>query len=595
MIINDINYQQQTDQKQLKDLKHRQYHVIHQWYIYLLTVNACLGTWFYGFNLGAFNAVQKIMQKTNSWSTNEFTLYTALITAAMPFGALVGAFCVKYTIPLLKGVRRSLVFFDYVAIIGTIILILQSQVANLIIGRFISGFCVGQNTALVPMYIIDFAPKEVSGRVGSINQFFQAFGVFSSYLFSLFLPLPSNLSDGYSDQIPWRIAMGAPIIAPIIRLILFTFLFKIETPTILMKQHKYTELKQYIHNIYKEQDCDDVFHDIEDKVISEQEQAIRKKQALSQKGHGQKEVETMKIQHVQSDDKKDEIILTPESHNVNEIKQKSLDDYFKEKIYDLCSNSSYKSRLLLGCIISFTTQFCGVNGINFYSNSIFLETSGKAGAVGEEYARYSTIGMGASMVSYNFISFYLQGRFGRKFLMQLGTIIIIITQLLIGILNTLPQNDALGKVNVFLIYLFQFGWQIGLGAVTWIISPEILDPAQVSISTAIRWTSAMTIGLVFPYLIIYCNLYGTFFIFTVFTISACIYFQIYIKETKGKDCYEIMKSYCDPKKYVLFQKEATEYSQKRFEEQEKFKKQICNQNMELISEKSKDMLKNKQS
>lgn len=87
----------------------------------------------------------------------------------MPCGAFIGAYCSKYTINMIKGIRRSMIFFDFIAILGTIILILDTTLPNLIIGRLICGFCVGQNTALIPMYVRDFTPKEIGGRVGSIN------------------------------------------------------------------------------------------------------------------------------------------------------------------------------------------------------------------------------------------------------------------------------------------------------------------------------------------------------------------------------------------------------------------------------------------
>jgi hypothetical protein len=56
-----------------------------------MAVNACLGSWFFGYNLGVYNSAQKIIQKLNSWDDDVYADNTALITAFMPLGALIGA------------------------------------------------------------------------------------------------------------------------------------------------------------------------------------------------------------------------------------------------------------------------------------------------------------------------------------------------------------------------------------------------------------------------------------------------------------------------------------------------------------------------
>lgn len=56
----------------------------------------------------------------------------------------------------------------------------------------------------------------------------------------------------------------------------------------------------------------------------------------------------------------------------------------------------------------------------------------------------------------------------------------------------------------------------------------------------------MVVGLVFPYMKEDINLFGSFLVFGGFTLVMYIYFIFAIKETKGKDRYEILKNYCNP-------------------------------------------------
>ena len=108
-----------------------------------MAVNACLGSWFFGYNLGVYNSAQKIIQKLNDWDSDVYTDNTALITAFMPLGALLGALFSRQIIDIIKGIRKAMIVFDVIAIIGTIIILLDTTLPNLMIGRLICGFAIG--------------------------------------------------------------------------------------------------------------------------------------------------------------------------------------------------------------------------------------------------------------------------------------------------------------------------------------------------------------------------------------------------------------------------------------------------------------------
>ncbi|KAL4472326.1 hypothetical protein ABPG72_002809 [Tetrahymena utriculariae] len=562
-----------------------------------MAVNACLGSWFFGYNLGVYNSAQKIMEKLNGWDNDEFELYTALITAFMPLGALLGALFSRQILEAIKGIRKSMLIFDIIGIIGTIIIIIDHTVPNLLIGRFICGFCIGTNTAIIPIYIKDFSPIEISGRAGAVNQIILTFGVFCSYLIALVLPLPANTKDGYSDGGPWRIVLGLPMIAPVIRLIILLFIFRLETPTIMIKEHRYQEVKEFFKQIYSsEKDAEEVLHGYEEKVNEEQAEKEKLKHNmhsddLSSNG-GNKGIHINEIvnnHHEETNiriEDQPKVASTAQNNefniqlatnlaetqaNVVTIQKthiKTYEDFYHEKIFQLSNKATYIKRFILGCAIQFCTQCSGVNAILFYSNSIFKDTSGKKGADAELVARQATIGLGASMVVFNMLSFYLLGKLGRRTLMITGVSIVNIALFVFaGIQKVDKSNTSVNNFGIFLIFLFQLGWQISLGAVTWILNSEILDRLGISVSSFIRWTFAMIVGLVFPYMKEDIGLFGSFLVFGGFTFVIYIYFIFTIKETKEKDRYEILKNYCNPIQYKEFEKISTEFAKQAFEDQ----------------------------
>lgn len=134
-----------------------------------MAVNACLGSWFFGYNLGVYSSAQTVISKINSWDSDTSDDNAALVTAFMPLGALIGALISRQVIDYINGIRKSMMIFDIIGIIGTVILIVDSTLENLLIGRLICGLCIGCNTAVIPVYIREFSPVEISGRTGAVN------------------------------------------------------------------------------------------------------------------------------------------------------------------------------------------------------------------------------------------------------------------------------------------------------------------------------------------------------------------------------------------------------------------------------------------
>ena len=77
----------------------------------------------------------------------------------------------------------------------------------------------------------------------------------------------------------------------------------------------------------------------------------------------------------------------------------------------------------------------------------------------------------------------------------------------------------------------------------------------------------MIVGLVFPEMRKSIKLFGAFIIFGCLTVGVYIVYLILMKETKGKDRYQIAEAFINPKTYSQIKTEAASFADKSFGEQ----------------------------
>lgn len=103
------------------------------------------------------------------------------------------------------------------------------------LGRLVGGFAVGLNSALVPLYINEIAPSEISGNMGAMNQTFVNVGILTSFLLAFNLPSKADMLANPSGSNWWRFIFGFPIITCVGRILLLLTVINYDTPAYLMK------------------------------------------------------------------------------------------------------------------------------------------------------------------------------------------------------------------------------------------------------------------------------------------------------------------------------------------------------------------------
>lgn len=98
------------------------------------------------------------------------------ITASMPAGSLVGALASSFLADRLSR-RNAIQIAALIWIVGAILQASSNGIPLLCIGRVIGGFAIGVCSAIVPVYQAEIAPKEIRGRVVSLQQWAITWGI----------------------------------------------------------------------------------------------------------------------------------------------------------------------------------------------------------------------------------------------------------------------------------------------------------------------------------------------------------------------------------------------------------------------------------
>ncbi|KAK4393683.1 Sugar transporter ERD6-like 6 [Sesamum angolense] len=232
------------------------------------------------------------------------------------------------------------------------------------------------------------------------------------------------------------------------------------------------------------------------------------------------------------------------SNEVNEIKR-SVGSSSKQTAirFSELKRKRYWYPLMVGIGLLMLQQLSGINGVFFYSSSIFQSAGVKSG-------KTATLALGAIQVIVCAISAALVDRAGRRVLLIVSCSLMTASNLVVSMAFYLkdPENtdSILGVFALVGLLFLVLGFSIGLGGVPWIIMSEIL-PVSIkslagSVATLANWLSAsvvtMTANLLFTWS---CG--GTFLIYATVSALTVVFVAFCVPETKGKTLEEIQLSF----------------------------------------------------
>lgn len=216
----------------------------------------------------------------------------------------------------------------------------------------------------------------------------------------------------------------------------------------------------------------------------------------------------------------------------------SLDDNHHQGFKLFLNNKFFRKTVFLGVSLQVIQQLTGINIVLIFAPKIFA----LAGFEGSSAQLFSTMIVGIFFVITTFISIFIIDKFGRKPMLYVGflTIVIGLTLLVIGLSKSIALFGLLG------IIIFIIGFGLSAGPIVWTICAEI-QPLQgrefgVSCSTLANWIMNFLVG---TYFLFASEMFGTINIFIALAVLNFIFlffFYYFVPETKNVSLETIEKN-----------------------------------------------------
>ncbi|KAI7867955.1 general substrate transporter [Spinellus fusiger] len=214
-------------------------------FTYILVICVCVGGFLFGYDTGVISGALQPLQDTFQLNTVQKELVVGGTTLGAIFG---GFFC-----GMILVIVSSIIF-----IAGALLLALARSYPVLLLGRLVVGLGVGMASMIVPVYVSELAPKNIRGRLTTLNTLVITFGQVVAYIMNIAF---ANVDEG------WRYMFGIAAIPALFQFIIMPFLP--ESPRRLVTNNQLDEAKSVFRKIYGDQ-VSDAFIDNEIQTMLEE-------------------------------------------------------------------------------------------------------------------------------------------------------------------------------------------------------------------------------------------------------------------------------------------------------------------------------------
>jgi len=191
--------------------------------------------------------------------------------------------------------------------------------------------------------------------------------------------------------------------------------------------------------------------------------------------------------------------------------------------------------LLVGLVLAFFQQWCGINIVFNYAEEVFTSAG-----FGISESLLNIVATGVVNLIFTLVALRTVDRWGRRKLMLLGASGLAITYTLLGAAYYLELNGGV----VLMVILVGIGlYALTLAPVTWVILAEIfpnrIRGAAMALASTTLWIASTLLVLFFPIIKSKIYIYGAFWLFAAICIFGFLFVKAKLPETKGKSLEEI--------------------------------------------------------
>ncbi|UHG93692.1 sugar porter family MFS transporter [Spirosoma oryzicola] len=200
--------------------------------------------------------------------------------------------------------------------------------------------------------------------------------------------------------------------------------------------------------------------------------------------------------------------------------------------------AKYRTPITLAVLFAVFNQVSGINAIIYYAPRIFEMTG-----LGKSSALLSSAGIGLVNLIFTLISLNLIDRYGRRTLMKIGSVGLIIT---LGLVARAFYTQDFGMTVPLLLFVYIAFFGFSQGAVIWVFISEIF-PNEVrasgqALGSFTHWLMAAIITFTFPYLAEQIGGGTTFLFFAFMMVLQLVFVLRLMPETKGTSLEQIERT-----------------------------------------------------
>ena len=199
--------------------------------------------------------------------------------------------------------------------------------------------------------------------------------------------------------------------------------------------------------------------------------------------------------------------------------------------------------IVIGTVLSILQQFTGINAVLYYGADIFEKSLG----FGKKDVLAQQILLAFVNLVFTFVAMFTVDKFGRKPLLYIGSIGMIVGFLLLGV--TLQQQNV-GILSLIGVLVFIASFALSMGPIVWVLLSEMfpnkIRSVAMSVAVAAQWAANYVVSQSFPVVMgsetnnnAIWNGSLPYFIFIVFILVIVFVTYKFIPETKGKSLEEI--------------------------------------------------------
>lgn len=192
-------------------------------------------------------------------------------------------------------------------------------------------------------------------------------------------------------------------------------------------------------------------------------------------------------------------------------------------------SGKYKTPVTLAILFALFNQLSGINAIIYYAPRIFEMTG-----LGKDSALLSSAGIGLTNLIFTLLALNVIDRFGRRKLMLIGSVGLIVT---LGLVARAFYLEDFGMTVPVLLFVYIAFFAFSQGAVIWVFISEIF-PNEVrangqALGSFTHWIMAAIVAFSFPSIASYLGGGNTFLFFSAMMLLQLLFVWKMMPETKG--------------------------------------------------------------